>query len=267
VSYRVFALLLLLIPSGVRGATDADRRLLDQAAAAFQQGVHARGTSEETKWFRKSATAFEQLRLRGFQSPALLRDEGNARLLANDLPGAILAYRRGLELAPNDRGLRTRLLYARAQVAYPPGSSLGRQPISRWPPWLPQPTPTAGWVVLFCMYGLAWILLGRWWVTHDTKLLTGAGVSMGLAVVIAVGLAWHFSQQHETMTHPLVVIAQDDVYLFKGNGPLYERRYHTPLNRGVEARQRLERHGWLQIELAGGEIGWVPRSAVRSDAS
>ena len=43
-----------------------------------------------------------------------------------------------------------------------------------------------------------------------------------------------------------------------GNGLSYPPRYETPLNRGVEARLLFARGAWLQIELSGGEIGWVP---------
>src|SRR5262249_22757717 len=56
---------------------------------------------------------------------------------------------------------------------------------------------------------------------------------------------------------PLVVIAADGVLLRKGNGLSYPPRYETPLNRGVEARVLCARGAWRQIELAGGEVGWV----------
>jgi hypothetical protein len=36
-------------------------------------------------------------------------------------------------------------------------------------------------------------------------------------------------------------------------------------NRGVEARLLFARGDWLQIELAGGEVGWVPRRLVLVD--
>jgi hypothetical protein len=57
------------------------------------------------------------------------------------------------------------------------------------------------------------------------------------------------------------------VLLRRGNGVVFPPRYDTPVNRGVEGRLRFERGGWVQIELSGGEIGWVPRTAVLVDAS
>jgi uncharacterized protein YgiM (DUF1202 family) len=67
------------------------------------------------------------------------------------------------------------------------------------------------------------------------------------------------------MRHPVVVIAEDKTYLHKGNNALYPRSYETPLNRGVEARLLEVRGSWLQIELAGGQIGWVPRENALLD--
>ncbi len=47
----------------------------------------------------------------------------------------------------------------------------------------------------------------------------------------------------------------------KGDGLAYPPRYETPLNRGVEASPVVSsRDGSVQIELAGGEVGWgIPR--------
>jgi hypothetical protein len=55
------------------------------------------------------------------------------------------------------------------------------------------------------------------------------------------------------------------VVLRRGNGRSYPPRYPTPLNRGVEARRLFERGDWLQIELSGGEVGWVERAAILED--
>jgi hypothetical protein len=56
------------------------------------------------------------------------------------------------------------------------------------------------------------------------------------------------------------------VLLRRGDGLAFPPRYYTPINRGVEARRLFERGGWVQIELSGGEIGWVPRDSVLADA-
>ena len=72
-------------------------------------------------------------------------------------------------------------------------------------------------------------------------------------------------RHHADAERTLVVIKDDGVLLRKGDSLKYPPRYKTPLNRGVEARLVRERGEWAQIELVGGEIGWVPRSFVLID--
>jgi hypothetical protein len=72
--------------------------------------------------------------------------------------------------------------------------------------------------------------------------------------------------RHESEpTEPLVVIADDGVLLRKGHNLHFPPRFETPVNRGVEARLLFEHGDWLQIQLAGGEVGWVPRKLVLVD--
>src|SRR5262245_44765320 len=73
-----------------KDAADAD--VLRQAKESFAEGVRLREEPDKARpLFRKSADLFEELRRRGVANPALFRDQGNACLLADDLPGAILA--------------------------------------------------------------------------------------------------------------------------------------------------------------------------------
>jgi len=247
------------LPAGLQAVSAADN--LEQAVSAFHKGMAARGKPDAVAYFRQAAGGFDELRRHGARNAALFLDLGNASLLAGDLPQAILAYRRGLRLAPNDRHLRANLAYARDQVAYPSPDHLGRPPIDSWPPWLPRPTPGFTWVLLGCAYVVGCLLLTRWWMTRNGRLMfAGTGTCMWAAVLGAVLVvqAW---RNHREEQHPLVVIATDDVLLRKGNGRSYPPRYDTAVNRGVEARLRYARGEWLQIELAGGELGWVPQSA------
>jgi hypothetical protein len=84
-------------------------------------------------------------------------------------------------------------------------------------------------------------------------------VTLALVVIL-------INQQHAAGRQgPLVVVAEDGVLLRRGDGLAYPPRYDTPLPRGAEARLRRERGTWLQIELSGGEIGWVPRELTRME--
>jgi tetratricopeptide (TPR) repeat protein len=190
---------------------------------------------------------------------------GNAAYLADRLPEAILAYRRGLQLDPNDAGLRDNLDYARAKVQGP-FASMGRPEEDAWPPWLYQPS---SWQVLMAslgLYSLACALLTRWFVMRRRALLVRAVV---VFVLSALGGAYWLYLEDQTARHrqnPLVIVQIDRLPLRKGNGPSYDVNPDLPqLARGMEARRLRERGGWLQIQFAGGSVGWVDKAAALVD--
>jgi hypothetical protein len=115
-------------------------------------------------------------------------------------------------------------------------------------------------ILIGICYGLAWVSFTRWLMTRRGWLLAATGTASLLTILLAVQAA--LTERVER--HPLVIIAAENVPLHKGNGRAYPS-YPWPLPRGTEARFRFARGNWLQIELASGEVGWVPRDAVVVD--
>ncbi|MHB1424997.1 MAG: hypothetical protein ACYC3I_17630 [Gemmataceae bacterium] len=248
-------------------ATLSDRDVLERAEAEFREGVQLRLDRDQARpHFRNAAGYFEELRQRGSGNAALYRNLGNAYLLADDLPDAILSYHRGLRLSPNDLELRESLAEARQQVVFPASGDLGRPRNDDRPPWLPHPRST--WLMFTAMifYVLGCLGVTRWRMLRRGRLLTGGLLAFLLAGALSGWLTVRAAERSDNEAHPLVVIASDGVLLRRGNGVVFPPRFDTPVNRGVEGRLLFERGGWVQIELAGGEIGWVPHEAVLVDA-
>jgi hypothetical protein len=244
----------------------ADTDLLRQAQASFAEGVRQRDDADQARpLFRRSAELFEELRRHGAANPALFRDQGNACLFADDLPGAILSYRRGLRLAPNDGAMQQLLADAREQVVYPQPGTFARPPAEFRPPWLPRLPLLAGLLLAWVFYTLGWLGLARWWMLRRGRFLSLGLAALAVTVFLVLGVVVEEMQERDAEARPLVVIADDGVLLRKGNGMTYPRRHEMPVNRGVEARLLFERPGWVQIELSGGETGWVPRAYVLID--
>jgi len=244
----------------------AATEVLRQAQHTFREAVRLRDEPDKARpLFRRSADLFEDLRRRRVVNPALLRDQGNACLLADDLPGAIMAYRRGLRLAPNDRALQQLLAAAREQVNFAQPGTFARPPVEARPPWLPR-LPLRGGLLLTCaVYSLGCLSLTRWLMLRRGPWLSLGLAAFALTTLLAAALFVEDLQQGNEAARPLVVIAHDGVLLRRGNGEAWPRRYETPMNRGVEARRLFERRDWVQIELSGGEMGWVPRKDVLID--
>jgi hypothetical protein len=161
--------------------------------------------------------------------------------------------------------LRAQLAYAREQVAYAGSGDFGRPPEETRPPWLPYLFSWQRVLLFFCSYSLGWLGMVRWWMVRRAAPWRVGLTAFGLACLVAASLAVEAWNERQESWHPVVVIASDGVPLRKGNDVLYPPRFRAPLGRGVEARLRIERGDWLQIELADGQRGWIPRAAALLD--
>jgi len=246
----------------------SEAELLERAESAFAEGVRRRDIPARAKQhFLDAATAYEQLRGRGFLNADLCRNEGNAWLLAHDVPRAIFAYRCGLRLSPTNRSLRESLDFAREQVHYAGTGRFSRPPTDDRPPWLPR-VGLSGWsfALLLAGYVGSCVLLTRWLMLRRSQLLTLALAAFGLTAVVAGLLAAATWSEERLHRYPLVVISRE-VPLRKGNGLSYpSREGSAALRPGVEASLLFRRGDWLQIELSGGEVGWVPADAALVDS-
>jgi tetratricopeptide (TPR) repeat protein len=255
----------------VAGSDDASRPVLDDAALlreaeqAFRIGTSASTPEAQAVAFRQAAEHYEALRERGCQNAALFRNQGNAYLLAEDLPQAILAFRRGLRLAPGDADLQAGLAQARARVLYPSSESFGRPPVEHWPPALPHPSLGMLLLLTAALYTLGCLGVARWFMLRRRAALVLAGGAFLFASVAAAAVLYTCMERRDAITYPIVIVNEDDVILRKGPGARYEKRSDLKLHRGIEGRLRFERAGWLQVQLAGGEVGWMPRDIVIVD--
>jgi hypothetical protein len=239
---------------------------LDVAAFFFQKGVAERDNDLQARTdFRFSARMYAKLRQRGIDSVELHLNEGNARLLSGDLPGAIVAFHRGLRLDPDDVQLRQALAYARSRVEFatpedraalsPREESLhwAKYPLRRWGIWLIAVLSAAGWIAIV-----------RWRVTREAMWVWAGATVLLLAVLIIAARVEEFRVRHAEARVPFAVVRQANM-LRKGDGPSFALRRDTPLPAGVEVTIRQERGDWLQVELADGSLGWLPREVVERE--
>jgi hypothetical protein len=232
---------LLLLSAATDGEADPTRldepALAAQADAAFNEGVQQRGDANLAR-------------------PCFLR--AIACLLTDDLPGAILAYRRGLRLVPYDEELRSSLESARGRVVASPARPAAERP----PAWLAI-APAWWFAAATLFYALTCVGVLRWRMTRQAwpLRLTIVGFAAATGLVVAGVQASRVGGE----TRTLVVIVRDGTILRQGNGAAYPPRLDAKLNRGVEAVLLFERDGWLQIELANGVVGWVQQDNARID--
>jgi hypothetical protein len=246
------------------GLTNAE--VAQRAKEEFRRGVELRSArAKATPHFQIASECFEELRRCGVRNPDLYRDLGNASLLADDLPRAILSYRRGLRLAPTDPDLQAGLNEARGRVVFAATGGFGRPPQESPPPWLPRLGTEELFAAAAGCYIAGCLCATRWLMTRRRYSLISGIIALLAAAALTTLIDAAIRSEREKREHPLVVVAEDGLMLRKGDGLAYPPRYETPLNKGVEARRLYERGDWSQIELSGGEIGWVRRDRLLVD--
>lgn len=190
--------------------------------------------------------------------PEEFAERGKAAVVAGHLPDAIRTFRLGLSEHPGDRELIDLLEAARDLVGYPfPGEPTERMrpaPPSDWDRWVGDWELTAlgvGFTALFATgLALRFTTRPRWAVPLAIFGLFGL-------VAVTATLVWPRERPG-----PLAVVAGKGVVLRTGNDDSYLPRVFHPLPRGTEGTVLGRRGGWVQLQLAGGAVGWVRESAV-----
>jgi hypothetical protein len=227
-------------------------------ADEFAAGVRLRADAAAARpHFAASAKLSDEAWANGDRSPAVARVRVAAHRLAGDLPRAVLAAREGLAVAPWDTGLQRLLELCRDGVTYPTPAD----PTERMRPAPPMglrycvgpadQLVASAVVALLLAVGLAARLTTR--PPWDLPALA-AGL-FGLTALGVVG--WRVGADEPT---PAVVTTP--TVLRTGNADPYPPRVAAPLPRGAEVTVLGRRGGWLQVQLFGGAVGWVPEAAV-----
>ena len=238
---------------------------LAEADAAYFNGLAAReDTAKARPHFIQAAEMYDAAWESGTRTPAVARNRAQARLLAGDLGGSIRDYRRGLRAFPHDADLRAGLAFARAQVPYPVAGDLvdaagareSGSPLDR----LRLSFTQIAWTAV-AVAGVGWLLLARAWVTVRGGLALSAGAMVLIAACVGGWLWWEDGRRRAHWGEPTAIVASS-AELRTGNSEEYPKRLDPRLPAGVEMRVLNERGGWLQVQLSGGVVGWVPTGRV-----
>jgi hypothetical protein len=246
-------------PSFANGIENIALPLIESANDAFRTAVTARNNEETAKpLFRIAARKFFKVRGTMLERDWLFRNEGHARTLSGDLPGAILVYREGLLHFPEDEILKRGLEYARSQVQYAtPEDKMKLSPridrFARMKPTLRH----LGFTISAVMAFAGWIGLTRWLMVRNRWYLVLGMCALGIAAGLT---ATRILEENRRNDEFAVSIASPvkPVVLRQGDGSSFLPARDTPLPPGVEVRVIQHRGTWIQVELADGTTGWLP---------
>jgi hypothetical protein len=259
----IAVLLLSLSPAADQEALPDAQRYAQLAETAYRAGLVAQANATKARpFFREAAQAYDQLWRLGRHNPEVARNMAQAYLLAGDLARAIRAYHRGLHSAPHDRTLRDGLAFAQAQVQYPAAGTLDSARPRERPSILHYASADTFGLGAASLYLLGCLALARAWMMRRPGWWIAGGALIFLAVVAGGFTWWEERRLAEENSQRLAIIATGGTVLHRGNSAEFPPRLPERLPEGVEASVLAERGGWLQVQLAGGEIGWVSRERV-----
>jgi hypothetical protein len=254
-------LALLICASVAFASSPADT--LAQAEREFAEGVSLRDDSAKARpAFARAAAAYDVLWNQGFRTPELALNRARAHRLAGSLPRAVAALHDGLAVARFARPLQVELEDARAAVQYPHEGDLAQQA---------KPQPMRGLSTRLSKAD-AWLLAGGLWLfacacaaryamTRNSLWLAFA--APWLAGLLALGWFWLDDSRERARNESLpLLVVSEDVTLRKGNAPAYPAKFDDVLPKGAEVRELSRRGGWVQVQLPGGAVGWLPESGV-----
>lgn len=232
--------------------------------------------------FREAAGAWrEAARVGGIHNGKLECNIANASLLAGDVPGAILAYRRALKIDPSDRQARSGLAAARRSAgteALALGESLVKKDqnsaagglrgtiaaigalVGRSIEWTSNAVPlrlllltaAISYIGLFLAGALR--VLGAWRVPN-------AALAFLFAVLLAVSVPLIASEVRGLQRDEAIVITPG---VIARNGPaeLYAPAFQEPLRAGLEVTKVESRGAWTKVRLRDGREAWVRGDAL-----
>ncbi|MBN1910525.1 MAG: hypothetical protein JW818_12345 [Pirellulales bacterium] len=222
-----------------------------EAAHRFQQAQEAFDRATTPDEFTRAASMYQSILDRGVVSGAVLYNQGNAWMRAEQPGRAIAAYHQAVRYRPDDTHLRANLDYALTQC----GATAAPKPFGRhllfWQDWLgySQKFRLTGAVLAFAL------LLSLAAVWSRSALLSRSALAAGLlALLLAVSTGydwWQFDHQQHG------VIVADEVIARKGNAMSYEPAFTEPLADGTEFTVADRRGDWLLVRLPGDQEGWI----------
>jgi hypothetical protein len=235
----------------------------ESARQSFQLGVESRNDSRIARpHFATAAREYRQFWERDERSPELAQSWARSEFLAGNLPQAVATAHAGLRLAPHHAGLQRDLETYRDSVA----PQLSTKPEEQL-----RPARLAGVRSRISGWDLFWIAAGASLIVGvglSRRFTSGGSWAVPLALVGVIGgiacagLATTRALEVSEDRAVTLWVLRTDEPLRKGNGESHAMRLGAALPLGTELREVGQRGGWIQVQLTGGAIGWLPERTL-----
>lgn len=247
---QIFVSLFALFLACVATRTLAQQQLIDSAAIAY-----------DSAQYQRSIEAYEQIANQYGVNPELYYNLGNAYYKQKNYPKAILNYERCLLYNPSNTDARQNLELARLQCV-DKIEAIEPMFLVAWHDAVRDALSCDTWgtlaIVLFLLFiaGCFCYFFGR--VTSLRK----AGFYGGILAIVLSLICVHYAgaQRDHIQQRDYAVVMTPSVIV--RSSPAESGTQLFTIHEGLKVKVRSTLSGWSEIELADGNVGWMPSNGL-----
>lgn len=246
---RKFSIVFLFVHAlGLHGQAEG---LFDKASEAYNQGA-----------YDEALTHYQQILDSGSHSAALYFNMGNAHYKKNEIAPSIYYYEKALLLSPNDPEIQNNLVFAR-NMTLDDITPLPQPDLERFYRRLLSLLSIDGWAYAGIGFGLLFVLAYLFFLGSNTPnkkriALISSLIAMAFAVVSTILSLLRYQAYQKD--NPAVIFAREVPVRSEPN----ERGEAIfLLHEGTKVQVEDSLDTWQKIELADGQVGWIPAEALR----
>lgn len=241
----------LLISLSSSWAMSQPEVMFDSATVAYNQGD-----------YEKAIDYYEEILETGKHSAALYYNLGNCHYKLNQIAPSIYYYEKALLLSPNDPEIKNNLVYAQ-NMTLDAVSPLPETALSRLYNRVAGSLSFDGWaylgVVFVLIFVVAYILFYYFRYPMQKRIaFISSLVAISLAVVFVLFAFLRY--QDYKADQPAIIFAQEINVKAEPND---RSDVAFILHEGTKVNVLEGFDTWKKIQIADGQVGWVPQSSLR----
>ncbi len=211
--------------------------------------------------FPEAIASYEQILSTGQESAELYYNLGNAYFKSNQLSRAILNYERGLLLAPSDEDILYNLDIANSLIT----DRIESIPVFFFNSWVRSirsslnPNQWAQLSLLLFIMAIVSIIVFIAFKTRNLRRTALPVIVVGLLLSL---LSFVFAQQQARLHSERNTCIVFSPSLTVKSAPDQSGTDLFVIHEGLKLTIKDELSGWYEIEMADGNVGWIPSNAV-----
>lgn len=223
-----------------------------EVSRKFQTAEEAFASATSPTDFTRVASLYQEILDSGFESGAVLYNQGNAWMQAGEMGRAIASYRRAQRYLPRDPYLDANLRQAVAGHPQQPATPLLNY-LFFWQTsvsYLEKAVLTTAFLATTLVLAL---LIQTGWHTVFVKRIAPVAAIVTLLMLTSLLRDWY---NFEHVQHGVIVAKE--TMARKGSSDSYEPAFNQPLTEGTEGIVLQHHNSWVNINIAGIGTGWIP---------